>query len=404
MTGKRGNGEGSIYAYERGFRAYVWVTLPDGRRRRKYVSGRTREEVHAKWLKLHEAARRGPVPGGVPTVRQFLEQWMAEVVRPSSVAKTVDAYERCVRLYIVPGLGKKRLDRLTVSDVRLWLTKLRKTCQCCAQGKDKQREKPRCCAAGACCRQVLGDASVHQAWRVLRGALTSAVRDELVPRNVAALVRVPVPRRQRPSVWSGAEARSFLNCTRKNQDPMHAAYALMLLLGLRRGEVLGLAWEDVDLDKGQLRVGWQLQRVDGELRRLPVKTASSAAVLPLPGQCVEALRERLRVEERDRAAADGAYHESGLVFSTRLGMPLDPRNVHRAFKSAARRADVPDIPMHSLRRTCATLLVELGVHPRVAMQILRHSQIAVTMDIYSQVSGESTRDAVSKLGDAFDGV
>lgn len=396
---RRGNGEGSIYPYTHGFRAYAWVTLPDGRRRRKYVSGKTREDAHAKWLRLHEAARRGPMVTRTPTVEQYLTTWLDEVVRPNLVERTAQAYDMCVRLYIVPHLGSVKLDKLTVSRVRQWINQLRRECQCCAQSKDAGRGQ--CCSVGQCCDRVLGDASVHQAWRVLRGALSSAVRDELIPRNVAGLVRMPMPRRGTPTVWSPDQARAFLRSARQADDPLHAAYVLLLMLGLRRGEVLALAWEDVDLTRGVVRIQTQLQRIDGELKRLPTKTVHSAAPLPLIAECVEALEQRRRIQEQDRAAADGAYHESGLVFTTRLGMPIDPRNFHRAFKSASKWAGVPQIPVHSTRRTCATLLVELGVHPRVAMQILRHSQIAVTMNIYSQVSAESTRAALAQLGDLF---
>jgi integrase len=102
--------------------------------------------------------------------------------------------------------------------------------------------------------------------------------------------------------------------------------------------------------------------------------------------------------ERWRADAGDAWHDNDLVFSTRYGLPLDPRNFHRRFKVQARKAGVPVVPVHSTRRTCASLLVELDVHPRVAMQILRHSRISVTMDIYSQVSSASTRDALGRLG------
>lgn len=135
------------------------------------------------------------------------------------------------------------------------------------------------------------------------------------------------------------------------------------------------------------------------MKRLSVKITTSSAVLPLPKQCVEAVKQRRMVAARDREAAEG--HDTSRDWCSRPGECLDPRNFQRAFKSAVARAGVPVIPLHSLRPTCATLLVELNAHPRVAMQILRHSEIAVTMDIYSQVSGETTRDALDKLGDSL---
>jgi hypothetical protein len=119
---QRANGEGSIFPYRAGYGAYVWVTTPGGARTRKWVYGKTREQVHDKWLKLHEAARRGPVSTSSPTVAQYLTYWLAEVVVPPNFAPlTCSTYETLARLYIAPGLGAKRLDRLTLRDVRAWL-------------------------------------------------------------------------------------------------------------------------------------------------------------------------------------------------------------------------------------------------------------------------------------------
>lgn len=395
---RRHNGEGSIYPYRNGFAAHVWITTPEGRRQRKSVYGKTREEVHAKWLKLHEQARRGPVVPRSPVLESFLDGWLADVVRPGLAPATSANYELFVRHYIVPDLGRKKLEKLTVREVQLWLNQLRTRCQCCAQGKDASRDVPRCCAAGECCQQVASEWTVHQAWTVLRSALGAAMREELVVRNVAALVRVPVPRSATSAVWSVDEARRFLESARSDDDPLYAGYVLMLVLGLRRGELLGLGWEDVDLAKHEATIRWQVQRIKGELLRRRTKTATSEAPLPLPDICVHALEQRKVTEARWRLAAGEAWAGSGLVLTTRLGDPFDPRNFHRYFKARAAKADVPVISVHATRRTCASLLVALDVHPRVAMAILRHSQIAVTMDIYSQVSSASTREALRRLG------
>lgn len=395
---RRDNGEGSIYPYPHGFRGYVWVTTPSGRRQRKYVTGKTRAEVRKKVLDLQRAAERGPVSTRVPRLSAYMAGWLEDVVRPSLAPATTANYSLFTRLYIVPDLGAKRIDKLTVRDVQTWLNRLRTRCQCCAQGKDEARNVPVCCARGECCRQVPRDWTIRQAWTVLRSALSQAVRDELVARNVAALVRVPIPRSESRTVWTVEHARRFLESSRHDGDPLHAGYVLMLVLGLRRGELLGLGWADVDLDGQAAWVRWQLQRVNGQLLRRTTKTASSSAPLPLPDICLDALRSHRDLAEKWRADAGEAWHDSGLVLTTRYGLPMDPRNFHRRFKERAKQAGVPVVSVHSTRRTCASLLVELDVHPRVAMQILRHSQIAVTMDIYSQVTSSSTREALARLG------
>ncbi|MFF6808137.1 hypothetical protein [Streptomyces sp. NPDC012616] len=121
MSGKRGNGEGSIYPYRNGYAAYAWVTTPEGNRKRKYVYGPTRKDVHEKWLKLHNEAKKGPVATNTPSLAQYLAYWLKEVVEPNLPPLTAATYETTVRLYIVPLLGSKRLDRLTVQDMRSWL-------------------------------------------------------------------------------------------------------------------------------------------------------------------------------------------------------------------------------------------------------------------------------------------
>ena len=344
---RRANGEGSIYPYRNGFAAHVWIVTPKGRRQRKTVYGKTRPEVHDKWLRLHEQARRGPMVPVSPRLRDFLERWLEETVRPTLSPATTSNYEMFSRLYIVPDLGDRKLDKLMVRDVQVWVNTLRVRCQCCFQGKDAARPEPQCCALGACCHEVASDWTVHQAWRVLRGALTQAMREELVFRNVAALVRVPMPRSKKMPVWTVDEARRFLESARADGDPMYAGYVLLLTLGLRRGEMLGLAWEDVDLEGGEALIAWQVQRVDHSAAPAPHEDAVLGCPAATAGDRGAGARAASGRGDRRRLAAGDMWGDCGLVFTTRLGDPVDPRNFHRDFKLRAaegRRAGRP----HSL--------------------------------------------------------
>jgi len=148
-------------------------------------------------------------------------------------------------LYIAPYLGSRRLDKLTPRDARQWLNQLRQVCQCCAQGKDARRpeDKRRCCAVGRCCHRVAAPRTIKDARDTLRAALAHAVtEDELLSRNPAGMVRLPVPRSVKVRPWSVAEACAFLESARVDNDPLYTAFVLMLVLGLRRGEALGLLW------------------------------------------------------------------------------------------------------------------------------------------------------------------
>jgi integrase len=407
----RSNGEGSIYPYRNGFAAYVWITTPSGRRQRKYVYGRTRPAVHSKWLELSQLAARGPVATRVPTVEQFLHRWLEETVAPNLAPLTHATYESHVRNYIVPGLGSNRIDRLRVTDVQRWLNALPNRCQCCAQGKDARRAArspglARCCAIGHCCHANPSPRTIKDLRTVLRSALGAALREELVEKNVASLVKLPRQRKRTMMPWTSEEARQFLESAAQDDDAFYAAYVLVLVLGMRKGEVLGMNWDRVDLDAAELVIDLQLQRVRRELIYRDTKTAASDASLPMPGLVVTAMTRRRDAQSMDRGRAGDAWLGLDIgprfVFTGRYGRPVDPRTLNRRFSSRCELAGVRRLTVHDARRTCATLLVDLDVHPRVIMRVLRHADLSVTMEIYARASSTATTEALRRLGDSLE--
>ncbi|AOS61491.1 site-specific recombinase XerD [Actinoalloteichus hymeniacidonis] len=406
MAGRtRANGEGSIFPYRNGFGAYVWVRTPTGDKKRKYVYGKTRDEVHDKWVKLHQAAKAGPVATAVPRLDEFLQYWLTEVIKPNRAPLTFVNYELFVRLYIIPGLGDRRLDRMQVRDVQSWVNKIPSICQCCAQGKDERRASKdrRCCARGACCGESPSSRTVSDIRACLRSALSHAIREELITKNAAALVTLPTVRKRKHRAWSSDEVRRFLESARDGADPMYAGYVLAVVLGLRKGEVLGLTWDAVDFEARELRISHQLQRASGALLHRETKTAASDDTLPLPEIVVAALVRRRQQQDADRRALGSGWPPGGLVFTTKFGAPVDPRNFNRSWDRRLSKSEVRKITVHDARRSCATLLADLGVHPRVIMRILRHAQVGVTMEIYTQASSKATQAALIRLGESLDG-
>jgi integrase len=409
MSGKRANGEGSIFPYKGKWAGYVWVITPSGERRRAWVYGDTREVVHDKWLQLHAAATRGPVVTKSQTIAEYLAYWLAEVIKPNREPNTYSQYELFARRYIIPGLGKKRVDRLTVREVQTWLNRLPGICQCCAQGKDANRraDKRRCCAFGKCCEDYPSKRTIKIARDTLRAALTQAWREELVSRNVASMVTLPAARKadRRGQSWDAEEARQFLESAYADRDPLYPLWVLVLVLGLRKGEAQGLVWPAIDLDGAQVSLEWQVQRVGRQLiHKHQLKTDASTDVLPLPDICLSALKIQREAQDRMRARLaerDGIWPDDGLVFTTRTGRPIEPRAVNRRFDVRCARAGVRRIRVQDTRRTCGSLLAALDVHPRVAMAILRHSRISITMEIYTQVADRATQDALRRLSDAL---
>jgi integrase len=249
-------------------------------------------------------------------------------------------------------------------------------------------------------RPAVSARTVQQVHAVLRAMLSQAVREELISRNVARLVQPPSPDREEIHPWSDTEARAFLAAAKQHR--LHALFVTALALGLRRGELLGLRWTDVDLAAKQLRVSQTLQRVrDRGVVFGPPKSRRSRRVLTLPAVVIAALTMHKQRQNQDREAAGTDWRETGLVFTTATGRHVEPRNLNTAFARLTARAGVRPIRLHDLRHSCATLLLSRGVSPRVVMDILGHSQIAVTMNIYGHVMPAMQQEAAGHIDAAL---
>jgi integrase len=182
-------------------------------------------------------------------------------------------------------------------------------------------------------------------------------------------------------------------------DPIQAFYVLANLLGLRRAEVLGLRWDDVDLDAERLQVTQTLQRVEGSLQLLPPKTRHCRRTVPLPPPCVEALRQHRARQDREHLALGPAWTDSGLVFTTTIGTPIEPDNLRRSWDKVREATGDPQARFHDLRHTCVSLLLDAGSPPHVVREIVGHSAIDVTMTIYAHASLGEKRTAMRRLGE-----
>lgn len=184
---------------------------------------------------------------------------------------------------------------------------------------------------------------------------------------------------------------------------LEALYRVALSLGLRRGEICGLRWVDVNLAAGTLQITGALQRVNNKLERSLPKTAGSAATLPLPVSLVRALIIHQERQAAERTARGDDWQEHGYVFPSRIGTPLEPGNLNRHLKALLKRAGLPPMRVHDLRHSCASLLIAEGVHPKVIQTILRHANISTTMDVYGHVFPPQQRDAATALAELLDG-
>jgi integrase len=280
--------------------------------------------------------------------------------------------------------------------------KLGSDCQCCRQGFDAKRApaKRRCCAQGACCRKVLASATISYVHGILRAALQDAVREDRLGRNVAKLVAPPPIRSERIEPWTAEEAKAFLGYAR-GRERFAAVFELVLRTGLRIGEVLALSWDDVDLTSGTIRVRRSVRRhLNGKgLVLSEPKTSASRRRIPLPPGCAVLFTGQRARQRRDKAASRGGWVETGLVFTTLLGTTLDPVHVSAAFRTACIRSGVRRIRFHDLCHTCATLMLESGADLVTVKELLGHSKIQITADVYTHVRLRVTRTALDAMAD-----
>lgn len=355
MPNKRGHNEGSIYRRADG-RWCAALTLPSAgpKRQRKYIYASTRGEVSQRLTAALRDSQRGIMPGDDRvTVADYLTRWLGSIsgqVKP----RTLDSYSTDVRLHLVPYIGRARLTKLTAAQVQYLLDDLSDT---------------------------LAPASVQHVHTTLRRALEQAMRWDLVPRNVATLV--DAPRQEQAEIQPLDQEQTEIFLAAAKGDSLEALWSLAVLTGMRRGEMLALRWEDLDLDAGTLAVRHTLTRIDGKLTLTVPKSAKSRRTIHLPAKARHALRRRRcrQLEERmSRGRGEGEY-----VFSFGGGTPLDGAFVQRRFKALLTGAGLPDIRLHDLRHTAATLMLAKGIELHVVSRTLGHASISVTADIYGHI-------------------
>jgi integrase len=416
---RRGRGEGSIVQRADGrWMGRVDLGWGEGKRRTKAVYGRTRRGVADRMSAIIRAAQEGTLlEDERQTIGQYLSRWLVDVARSRVRPLTYRSYENAVSRYIVPHLGHRRLAHVTPEHVQAWLSTLERN----------------------------GVSAARRAYVrvILRNALNTALRWRLVVRNAATLVDPPRTVAHEIHPLMPEQAQQLLAAAQSHR--LGSLITVALSCGLRRGEMLGLQWPDVDLDAGMLHVRRALQRFggDGATRRpllaaqrrlrqmlkgkdvtsdqrhvlreelasvieklraiktslqvVELKSARSRRSIALPGVAVAALRAHRVRQLEARLAAGARWQERGFVFTSGIGTPLEPRRITREFTALLQSAGLPVIRLHDLRHSCATLLLVQGVSPRVVMETLGHSQVSLTLNTYSHVLPALQREAATKM-------
>lgn len=372
---KRANQAGSVYQRADGY----WVASlsigydEKGKAKRRTLYGATKAEVETKLLEaMHEQRSGLRLDPATETVKQFLDRWLRDSVKNSVRPLTYQSYEVNVRRHIAPLIGQVLLRQLTPAHVQgLYVQKL-------ADG--------------------LSPRSVQYMAAILGRALRQAVKWDLIPRNPADAADKPRVQRRPMQAINAEEAQRLLAAAQG--DRLEALFILAVTTGMRVGEILGLAWEHVDLQQERLQVVNQLQRLPRQAPTLvPPKTTQSRRVIALSPMAAVALkRHRTRQMEERLAAGELWRNEWNLVFTDEQGAPLSRERVSQTvFKRLLREAGLPNIPFHGLRHSAATMLLAGGENVKAISELLGHSTVGFTLQTYIHVTWEMQKNAATRM-------
>lgn len=380
MPRKRADGQSSMFfnKADRRWHGYVTVgTKPDGTLDRRLVAAKAQSDCVAKMQALESARATGRVPisGKGTTVTEWLNHWQVNIAAGRVRPRTLESYESLIRLYLTPLLGPFRIDKLQPDDIEKAYRQL----------------------AG----NGLSNATVLRAHRVLSRALKVAHQRGLVTQNVASLVEPPTVKRAETQLpFTADEAKAVM--ARAKYLRNGARWTVALAVGLRQSEALGLQWRDLELTAGTLSVQRGLHRVKGQgLVYEEPKADRSRRTVVLPQPLVVALKVHKKAQQKERLAAGPLWESHDLVFAQPNGRPIDKKADWLAWRALLKAAQVRIIRLHDARHTAATLLLSGGIHPRVVMELLGHSQMRTTTDTYSHVMPALAREAADKLGDTL---
>lgn len=350
-----------------------------GKRRQSWrsIKGSKREAEALLVQLLHQRDTGIDRPPGRISTGEYLENWLRDYARVNTAPKTYQCYEDVVRRHLIPGLGSIPLTRLRPQHIQAHYSRALQGGRLDGQG-------------GLSARTVLRQ---HQ---VLHVALRHAVKWQLLASNPADAVQPPRPERHEIRALAVDEVRRLLKAA--DATAYGALVHLAVATGMRQGELLGLRWRDVDLEAGVLHVQQTCQWLPHRsfIFRQP-KTQRSRRSVALSPESVRRLRRHRQRQLEERLLLGPAYEDSGLVFATPLGTPIDPSNLRRAWSGIVRAAGLEHLRFHDLRHAHATLLLRQGVHPKVVSERLGHSGVGITLDTYSHVLPDLQAQAAAQL-------
>ncbi|MBS3948385.1 MAG: tyrosine-type recombinase/integrase [Dethiobacter sp.] len=381
MSKRRGNNEGSIYKRPDG----LWVAVASvgfdpatGKPKRKSFYGKTRKEAADKMAQaLQEVKNSGYVEPTRTTFGEWLDKWLTGYKKGQLKAGTYESYETLVNVHIKPALGKIPMAKLQANALQAFY--------------NEKLESGRHDGEGG-----LSTRTVRYLHAIIRQALQQAVKEGLLPRNVADATSPPTIKNKQMRPMAEAELVDFLEAIR--EDRLFAAYLLAATTGLRRGELLGLCWDCVNLESGALTVQRQLLALKDSISlEETTKSKSGRRSVTLTDDAIRELKSHRKRQAQEKLLLGAAYQDSGLVFCREDGTALNPKDFTKHFQRRLVAAGLPKVRLHDLRHTHATLLLARGIPAKLVQERLGHASITMTLDLYSHVTPEMQKLAAESL-------
>jgi len=374
----RRRGSGSVFRRPERKGGKQWVAqiiLENGRTRQRYFN--TQEEADIALNEMLYEQRRGMLATGPnQTLKQYLENWLENVQKYAVRVNHYINTRTIIRKHILPTLGHIQLRQLNEQHIQALYTQ-----------KQDERKSAK---------------TIHNIHGILHKALAQAVIWRLVSRNVCDGVTLPRLTRYEYQTLTAEQAQKLLEVARGHRLEM--LLTLALTTGMRHGELLGLHWQDIDFEHGTLQVRRSVSRVRGQgYKELEPKTPRSRRMLTLPQFVLDMLKQHRanHVELRQKAGSEWQDHD--LVFCNRYGSFLRPDRVRKQFQQLLVDAGLPYMSFHDLRHSAATIFMKMGVPPKVVQEILGHSNINITLGIYSHVLPGMQDEAMGKWDHLFGG-
>lgn len=362
VTKRRGKGEGSIFYDSSKKRWVAEVTLPDGKRKKKRAVNK--KDVSDWLLEQRKLISEGLLVKDVKdTLGSYLRSYMDNVAVHSLRPSTLHSYNKWINNHINPAIGHIKLTALKPRDLENYYSlKL---------------------------KQGMAKSTVRYMHAIIRKALNHAVKQRTLIRNPTDAVTPPRPERKEFRTLTADELRCFFAVI--DSPRWKTLYLVAALLGLRKSEVSGLRWSDIDFERSTISINHIVYEIDGVIHEGTPKTEKSRRTLTMPKVVADQLKSyQLEKDETE-----------GLIFTTRSGRPISQRNITRNFHQTLEKAELPQMRFHDLRHTAATLLLKENIHPKIVQNLLGHSSISLTMDTYSHIIQGINNEAAEKMNTLF---